>query len=125
MKRNIFIHSRYAVKLTVNIHIATDVGAAQGIGDLTGYWFSEEGMINQHLISVSRRIRDHVSPLRPSNYPPETQTEQEMNNPDGRCQGFFPNLLERSKAVRKVFFHRQMTEIMSYLHRVLKQQKSV
>lgn len=70
-----------AFRLTVNIHVTADVGAAQGIGHLTGYWLGEEGMINQHLISVSCCVCDNASPLRPSNYPSETKTEQENEQP--------------------------------------------
>lgn len=41
------------VELTVDVHIPADVGAAQGVGDLTGNWLGEERVVHDDLIGVT------------------------------------------------------------------------
>lgn len=52
---------------TVNINIATDVGAAQSVGNLAGHGFCKEGVVHNNLICVSRDLVDDI----PSFGPPE------------------------------------------------------
>lgn len=51
--------------LTVNINIATNVGAAERVGDLAGNRFCKEGVVHNDLIRVSRDLLDYTSSFGP------------------------------------------------------------
>lgn len=51
--------------LTVDIHIAADVGAAKRVGNLAGDWFCEEGVVHNHLVRVSRDFLDYAPSFGP------------------------------------------------------------
>lgn len=60
-------------ELTVDVHVAADVGAAQRVGDLTGNGLCEEGVVHQNLVCVSRDLFDHTSSFGPPGEGKETQ----------------------------------------------------
>lgn len=51
--------------LTVDVDVAADVGAAEGVGDLAGDRFGEEGVVHNDLIRVSRDLLDYTSSFCP------------------------------------------------------------
>lgn len=53
------------MKLTVDVNIAADVGAAKRIGNLTGNRFCKEGVVHSNLICVSRDLLDYASSFGP------------------------------------------------------------
>lgn len=70
--------------LTVDIHIATDVCVAQGVGHFTGDGFSEERVVDDDFIGVSRYLFDYIAsfgpPLNRSERNIEWQSRQETRN---------------------------------------------
>lgn len=52
-------------ELTVDIHISADVGASQGVGDLTGHWLGEKGVVHDDLVSVTCHLLDHSATFGP------------------------------------------------------------
>lgn len=51
--------------LTVDVDVAADVGAAQGVGDLAGDGLREEGVVHDDLVRVSGDLLDDASSLGP------------------------------------------------------------
>lgn len=52
-------------KLTVDINIAADVGAAKRVRNLAGHRLCKEGVVHNNLICVSRNLLDYTSPFSP------------------------------------------------------------
>lgn len=59
-------------RLTVDVNIAADVGAAKRVGNLAGDGFCKEGVVHKDLICVSRDLLDYTS----SFGPPEKMIEK-------------------------------------------------
>lgn len=51
--------------LTVDVNVAADVGAAEGVGDVAGNGFGEEGVVHDDLVRVSGDLLDYASPFGP------------------------------------------------------------
>ena len=56
------------IQLTVNVDVAADVGAAEGVGHLTRDGLGEEGVVHDDLIGVSGHLLDDAAPLRPPDW---------------------------------------------------------